>query len=129
MNQAVIGIGSNIDPEANIARACDFLRRRHAVLAQSKVVETEPIGFDDQPNYLNTTLLIGTTLDREAFREELRDIERRQGRVRTGNKYDQRTIDLDIVVWNGEVVDDDFYERDFLREGVREICPQLELEG
>lgn len=127
MNRAVIGIGSNIDPALNIARACDALGQRHTVLAQSQIVETEPIGLDNQPNYLNTTLLVETVLDREAFRKELHEIERRQGRVRTSNKYERRTIDLDIVVWNGQVVDDDLYERDFLRQGVREICPQLEL--
>lgn len=127
MNRAVIGVGSNIDPERNIARACKTLAQRHTVLAQSRIVETEPIGFLDQPKFLNTTLLLETDQRRDALRQDLRDVERRQGRVRTANKYGQRTIDLDIVVWNGQVVDNEVHERDFLRAGVREVWPELDL--
>ncbi|MFW6169760.1 MAG: 2-amino-4-hydroxy-6-hydroxymethyldihydropteridine diphosphokinase [Planctomycetota bacterium] len=129
MNRAVIGVGSNVNPERNIAQACTTLAQRHALLARSRIVETEPIGFSDQPKFWNTTLLLETDQQRDALREELHDIEREQGRVRAANKYGQRTIDLDIVVWNGQVVDEDVHERDFLRAGVREVWPDLDLDS
>ena len=48
-------------------------------------------------------------------------IEDKMGRDRTAPKFGPRNIDLDIVVWNGEIVDDDYYTRDFLQKSVREI--------
>jgi 7,8-dihydro-6-hydroxymethylpterin-pyrophosphokinase len=43
------------------------------------------------------------------------------GRDRTGPKFGPRCIDLDIVVWNGEIVDEDYYTRDFLQKSVAEL--------
>ncbi len=57
------------------------------------------------------------------MKTRLREIESGLGRVRTGNKNGPRTIDLDILVWNGEVVDDDVYEREFLKTSIRELLP------
>ena len=127
MNRVVIGVGSNVDPEHNIARACKTLAQRYTIVARSQILETEPIGSSDQPNFLNTTLLLETDRRQIELRGELHEIERRQGRVRTDNRCGPRTIDLDIVVWNGKVVDKDIYERDFLRAGVREVWPDLNL--
>ena len=43
------------------------------------------------------------------------------GRVKSANKFGPRVIDLDIVVWNGEVTDEDYYSREFLRDAVEEV--------
>jgi 2-amino-4-hydroxy-6-hydroxymethyldihydropteridine diphosphokinase len=48
------------------------------------------------------------------------------GRDRSLPKSGPRVIDLDILIWNREVVDEDYYERDFLRKGVAEILPDFE---
>ena len=69
--------------------------------------------------------LVSTGLDREELERNLKEIEKKLGRVKTGTKFGPRTIDLDIVVWNGEVVDLDFYERDFVRNACCELLPEL----
>jgi 2-amino-4-hydroxy-6-hydroxymethyldihydropteridine diphosphokinase len=51
----------------------------------------------------------------------LRQIENQLGRDRSKPKFSSRTIDLDIVVWNGNITDEDYYTRDFLRNSVNEV--------
>jgi 2-amino-4-hydroxy-6-hydroxymethyldihydropteridine diphosphokinase len=57
----------------------------------------------------------------------LKELESKLGRVNTDNRYGPRTIDLDILVWNGEVVDEEVYEREFLRKSIKELLPDLDL--
>lgn len=125
MNRAVISLGSNIDPEAHIRKAREQIGLQHCILAESAIVETEPIGFTEQPNFLNGTVLIETDMDFVELDDWLHQIEKQLGRVRGSNRFGPRTIDLDIVVWNGRVVDQDIRERDFLRKSVLEVWPDL----
>jgi 2-amino-4-hydroxy-6-hydroxymethyldihydropteridine diphosphokinase len=83
------------------------------------------VGFPDQPDFVNSVILIKTENDMAAAKSLLKDIEKRLGRVRTENKSGPRNIDLDIVVWNGTVVDDDVYTRDFLRQLIIEVLPEM----
>ena len=53
-------------------------------------------------------------------------MEKDLGRVASAERFGPRTIDLDIVVWNGKVVDKDFYSRDYLKESVLELLPDLQ---
>ena len=69
-----------------------------------------------------------TQLDRHAVKAVLRGIENELGRIRTANKDGPRTIDLDVVVWNGGIVDDDVFQRDFLKQAVLELMPSLQDE-
>lgn len=128
MNRAVIGVGSNIEPDANIAAARRRIARAHKLLAESQFVETEPIGYDDQPNFINGVILVETDMDRETLKGWLGGVETDLGRVRSENRCGPRTIDLDIVVWNGSVVDEDVYVRPFLREAVLQVWPELDVE-
>ena len=121
MNRAVIGAGSNMDPENNIAAAKKILAAEQQLLKFSNFIKTKPIGFKNQPDFLNGAFLIETELDQSALKAYLKEVEDRLGRVRTENKFGPRTIDLDIAVWNGEVVDEDYYTRDFLRKAVEEL--------
>lgn len=125
MNRAVIGIGSNIKPEENVAKAREIIAQNHQVLAVSRFIETKPIGYTDQPNFVNGAMLIETVMNRMELKQWLHEVEIQLGRVRTENKYGPRTIDLDIVVWNGEIVDQDVHERDFLRDAVVEVLHGL----
>lgn len=128
MNQAVIGVGSNIDPLLNIGKAKEKIAEHWRIVAESRFVETEPIGYSQQPNFINGTLLIETSTDRRRLEHRLKLIEQELGRRRDGNRHGPRTIDLDLVVWNGCVVDGDVYTRDFLRDSVREVLPRIDLE-
>ena len=127
MNQAVIGVGSNIEPEVNVPRARERIAHRHVIIAESPLVETSPIGYVHQPDFTNGALLVKTQVDRERLRADLKAIEFMLGRRPGTNRYGPRTIDLDIVVWNGEVIDRDFYTRDYLREAVLAVLPDLKL--
>ena len=125
MNQAAVGIGSNINSFENIKQAITILSSEHALLKESTLIETKPIGYTDQPNFLNGCILIETTFTLQQFSLYLKDVELRFGRVRTTNKFGPRTIDLDIVVWNNKIIDKDFYEREFLKRSVLELLPSL----
>lgn len=127
MNRAVVGVGSNIDAERHIAEARDRIAERHRLVSVSAIVKTEPIGFADQDDFLNGAFLIDTEMDLETFTTWLHGVEDALGRVRTENRNGPRTIDLDVVVWNGRVTDPDVYERDFLKAQVLEVLPDLNL--
>ncbi len=127
MNRVVIGIGSNIQPEANISKAIKRIAESHRILNESRFVETEPLAGRDQPNYVNGAILIQTSMDREELKAWLRELEDDLGRTRSIDRYDSRTIDLDIVVWSGKIVDEDVYEREFLKAAILEICPRLNI--
>lgn len=127
MNRVVVSVGSNIDPALNITKAKKKLGSKHHVIAASSFIETKPIGCLGQPDFVNGAILIDTEMGYEELRNWLRGIEKALGRIRGENKYDPRTIDLDIVVWNGKVVDEDVYERGFLRDSILEVCPDLRI--
>ena len=127
MNRAVVGVGSNIEPRRNIASARQRIAHRHVIVAESPLVETRPVGYVHQPNFTNGTLLVETRVGRERLRSELKTIEFMLGRRRGPNRYGPRTIDLDLVVWNGEVIDRTLYTRDFLRDAVLAVLPELQL--
>ena len=126
-HEVVIGLGSNIDPEANLEQAVQELKSRFKVLKRSQWTRTKPIGIQDQPDFYNGALLMETELEQQSLKMELKRIEDILGRDRSLPKFGPRTIDLDILIWNKKVVDEDYYERDFLRKGVEEIIPDLKL--
>jgi 2-amino-4-hydroxy-6-hydroxymethyldihydropteridine diphosphokinase len=128
MNRAVIGIGSNIDPEENIGKARDAIAGEFKVIKSSSFVETEPVGYKEQRNFINGALLIETDMDIKGLKSRLRMLESGMGRVRSENRDGPRKIDLDILVWNGEVVDGEVYERNFLITSIGELLPDLDLD-
>jgi 2-amino-4-hydroxy-6-hydroxymethyldihydropteridine diphosphokinase len=125
MNQAVIAIGSNIDPEKNIRMAIEKIRVNLELRAESAFVTTKPIGDTDQPDFTNGALLISTYLKRPELKRWLKSVEKKLGRTISEDKNGPRTIDLDISVWNGKIVDNDVHERGYLKNAVFELLPGL----
>ena len=121
MNTVIIGIGSNINPDENIPRALKLLAEKVTIEKLSTLIKTKPIGITDQPDFINGAVKITTFLSREELQLFLKTTEDRTGRDRSQPRFGPRTIDLDIVVWNGEIVDPDYYTRDFLQIAVAEI--------
>ena len=120
-HECIIGIGSNIDPEQNIAAALFFLRQEQQLIAVSKLTQTKPIGILDQPDFLNGAAKVVVDMEMTEFQGYLKGLEDRLKRDRTAPKYGPRTIDLDLVIWDGEIVDPDYFNRDFLKNAVDEI--------
>lgn len=118
---AIIGIGSNIEANKNIPKILEILKNKVEVIKVSSLIKTKPIGIKNQPDYTNGAVKIKTDLSRNELNGLLKNIEDQLGRDRTAPKFGPRCIDLDIVVWNGEIVDKDYYSRDFLQKSVQEI--------
>lgn len=117
----IIGIGSNINPEENIANALKILRYENEISGVSEFIKTVPVGIPDQPDFLNGAAKILTDKGKNDFRDYLKGIEDKLKRDRSAQKYGPRSIDLDIIVWDGEIIDQDYYQRDFLKRVVDEI--------
>ena len=125
MNEAIIGLGSNIEPETNISKAKELIARELKLIKLSKFVETEPLGFKEQDNFLNGAVLVNTKLDLQELNKLLKKMEKTIGRKKTKNKHGPRIIDLDILTWNGEIIDVEVYTRSFLRNSILELKPEL----
>jgi 2-amino-4-hydroxy-6-hydroxymethyldihydropteridine diphosphokinase len=105
-NRAYISLGSNIEPERNLPAAVRRLARECRLLAVSPVYETQPVGLTEQPNFLNAAILVETELTAGDLKSRvLQAIERELGRVRIADKNAPRTIDLDISLFNNEVLE------------------------
>ena len=140
MPRAYVGLGANLgDREATLRRAVDLLgaQRRIAVLAVSRLRETDPVGVEDQPRFLNGAVALDTTLAPRELLDVLLRVERDLGRVRDGTRWGPRSIDLDLLAYDGEVVDEPglrvphprLHERRFALEPLAELAPDLELPG
>ncbi|MFP4106943.1 MAG: 2-amino-4-hydroxy-6-hydroxymethyldihydropteridine diphosphokinase [Phycisphaerae bacterium] len=125
MNDVILGIGSNIDPETNIPQALEKLAARFRLVAQSDLIRTKPVGMTDQPDFLNAAVRIETDLSAAELKTTLKTLEDQLGRDRSKPKDGPRAIDLDIVVFNGQVVDPDVRRRDYLQLTVRQVAPEL----
>jgi 2-amino-4-hydroxy-6-hydroxymethyldihydropteridine diphosphokinase len=131
-NLAYLSLGSNIDPERNLPAAVDLLGEYGRVRAVSNVWQSKPVGFTDQPDFLNAAVILETALSpRSLRRQAIAAIERRLERVRTRNKNAPRTIDIDIMLFNDEITqvnsrripDPEVLERPFVAIPLAEIAP------
>ena len=95
------------------------------LLKVSQFVQTKPIGYTKQADFINGAFLIQTSLNQANLKQWLRVLEQSLGRMSTANKSGPRTIDLDIAVWNGTIVDTDIHEREFMKKAIIELCPEL----
>ena len=130
--RAYVGLGANLgDRHATIRSALDAIGKLAHVelLAVSELRETEPVDVVDQPSFVNGACLVETTLTPRALLEALLAIEERLGRVREVRRG-PRTIDLDLLLFGSEVLDEPgftvphprLHERAFVLE------PLLDLE-
>jgi 2-amino-4-hydroxy-6-hydroxymethyldihydropteridine diphosphokinase len=125
MNSVIIEFGSNIKPEANIAKAKECIRKVFIVVKESGLLRTKPFGVSDQDDYVNCAVMVETGMTPEEMKTALNVIESDLGRIHGADKFAPRTIDLDIIVWNGKVIHKDFHEREYIRINVGEIMPEL----
>lgn len=100
-----IAIGSNVgEREKNLFTAIEMLSEKCAVLQKSKIYETEPVGFRDQPLFLNQCIECTTNLAPSDLLSFLKSIEQRIGRTKTF-RNGPREIDLDIIFYGEKIME------------------------
>ena len=140
MPRTYVGLGANLgDREATIRHAVVLLAEREGieVLAVSALRETDPVGLEDQPRFLNGAAVLETTLGPRAMLETLLEVERMLGRTRDGPRFGPRTIDLDLLLYDDETLDEPgltvphprLHERRFALEPLAELDPALAIPG
>jgi 2-amino-4-hydroxy-6-hydroxymethyldihydropteridine diphosphokinase len=125
MVEVCLSLGSNIAPAENLKRAVELLREKLPVRAVSRAWKSPAVGSGG-PDYLNAAVLVDTWLYPRLLKEEiLRPIERSLGRRRGQDKYAPRTIDIDIVTYDGKVLDPQLWTQAYLALPVAELLPGL----
>jgi 2-amino-4-hydroxy-6-hydroxymethyldihydropteridine diphosphokinase len=123
MHLACLLLGSNIEPEVNIARAITLLRDIFPTVRLSSIWETPPVGSPG-PSFLNVAVLVETALDASQLKARvLRRIETQLGRLRSADKFAPRTIDIDIITWDADVLDNNLWKYAHLAVPVAELLP------
>jgi 2-amino-4-hydroxy-6-hydroxymethyldihydropteridine diphosphokinase len=109
MTDVFIGLGSNLkEPAAQLARAVSALATlpETALVAQSPFYASRPVGPQDQPDFVNGAVWLRTSLRPHQLLDELQSIEQKHGRERLRH-WGPRTLDLDILVFGDQVLDDE----------------------
>jgi len=138
--RAYVGVGANLgDRRATVERALELLRSVPGleVLDVSPLRETDPVGFEDQPQFLNGAVAVATALSARELLDVLLEIERNLGRTREGPRFGPRTIDLDLLVYGDVELDEPgltlphprLHERRFALEPLADLAPGLVVPG
>ena len=137
MTTAFIALGSNLgDRLETIHAAIGALAGLGKVVATSAIYETEPVGFADQPPYLNAVVALETTMSADDLLDALLVIEQQNGRVRNFANA-PRTLDLDLLLYGRESVSSErltiphprMHERAFVLVPLNEIAPHVVVPG
>ena len=104
MGRALLSLGSNIAPEANLRAALDALRARFGTVVASAVYRFPAVGFDG-PDFLNAAAVIDSDLDPYALNAWLHALEDAHGRDRSGPRFGDRPLDIDIVFYDDLVLE------------------------
>lgn len=104
-NRVFVSMGSNVEPEHYLPEAVRRLAARCQLLAVSRAYVSAPVGTTGGPRFVNAAVLVATSLNVAEFKGLLLEIEAALGRVRTADKNAPRTIDLDISLFNDEILE------------------------
>jgi len=137
--RAYVGLGANLDdPRRHVLAAFDALDVLPGtrVVARSSLYRTAPVGYADQPEFVNAVAAVETTLSARELLLALLAVERSEGRVRSFRNA-PRTLDLDLLVYGDLILDEDglhvphprMHERAFVMVPLAEIAPDLHVPG
>jgi len=141
MSRAYVALGANLgDRQATILAALAELDAAEGVdvVAVSSLADTDPVGYLDQPRFLNGAAALETSLGPRALLDLLLAVERRHGRAREGvPAQGPRTLDLDLVLYENAEIEEPgmtiphprLHERRFVLEPLAELDPSLEVPG
>lgn len=139
MTQAYIALGSNIEPrQTYLSEAIHLLDEHNAITVdqRSSIYQTKPVGYTDQADFLNMVSGITTSLSAFMLLDVCQSIEQELGR-RRGIRFGPRTIDLDLIWYNDEIIETErltvphprMSERAFVLIPLAEIAPDLPITG
>lgn len=140
MIRTYVAIGSNLSkPLRQVTHALDaltLLPDSYLVMA-SPIFRSQAIGPQNQPDYLNAVVSLNTELSPIDLLDNLQDIELRSGRVRNGDRWGPRELDLDLLLYGGQVINHErlavphyaMLQRPFVLHPLAEISPNLVLPG
>jgi len=106
MPQVLVGLGSNIDAEQHLTQAAIALRRRFDEVRFSSVYQSAAVGMDGD-DFLNACCVFDTRLAQDSLITLLKALEDAQGRDRSVGSWKPRTLDLDILMYDGVVTDEE----------------------
>ena len=140
MPKSYIGLGSNLDnPELQLKSALAALNDipETSLVQYSSLYRSRPLGPDNQPDFINAVALLTSDLTAMELLGRLHKIEDRQGRVRAGQRWGPRTLDLDILLYGDEIIDEDglivphpgIRHRNFVLMPLLELDPGIEIPG
>jgi 2-amino-4-hydroxy-6-hydroxymethyldihydropteridine diphosphokinase len=141
VTRAYVGLGSNLGDRAKTLRdAIDTLRAEDGVevAGVSSLIETDPVGYLDQPRFVNGVAALDTTLTARELLTLLLEVERRFGRTREAvPAQGPRTLDLDLLLYGDTRLDEPglqvppprLHERAFVLEPLAELAPGLQIPG
>ncbi|MDX8389491.1 MAG: 2-amino-4-hydroxy-6-hydroxymethyldihydropteridine diphosphokinase [Mariprofundaceae bacterium] len=108
MVTALLGIGSNISPEKNLKSAAKKIRHCYLDAHFSHVYRSPAIGMDGA-DFLNCCCLLNTTTNQHDLITWFKNLEDQHGRDRTHGSWKPRTLDLDLLIYNDQLLDGDIY--------------------
>ena len=140
MTRAYIGLGSNLGhPETQLTNALQALAElpSTALVAISSFYRSQPLGPQNQPQYINAVALLETSLAPRELLDKMLDIEQRQGRLRDGRRWQARTLDLDMLLYGDQRLEMDelmvphpeIPKRNFVLCPLAEITQDLHIPG
>jgi 2-amino-4-hydroxy-6-hydroxymethyldihydropteridine diphosphokinase len=139
METAYIALGANLPspagpPQQTLDAAIGRLAELGRLVAKSSYYSTDPVGYEDQPTFLNAAIAFETQLDPQTILDRLLEIERSFGRDRTNAiPNGPRTLDLDILLYGDYVLNTQalqlphprMAQRSFVLLPMAEIAPKL----
>jgi 2-amino-4-hydroxy-6-hydroxymethyldihydropteridine diphosphokinase len=140
VTRAYVGLGANLgDRERTVREAVAALGDEEGieVITVSALRETEPVGVGEQPLFLNAAAALETTLGASELLDRLLAVEQRFGRVRVPGEHGPRTLDLDLLLFGEERIEEPgltvphprLHERRFVLEPLAELDPGLVVPG
>lgn len=124
-HKSILLLGSNIDPEKNIFLALDMIQSLTQVEAMSRIWKTRAVGSNG-PDFLNMAVKISTSWGKNDIKQEIIfPVEQQLGRIRVADKYAPRTIDVDIIIYDDQIVDHRLWKLAFIAVPVSELSPNL----
>ncbi len=138
--ESYIGLGSNLDnPQLQLTTALAGLDGipDSTLVKYSSFYRSKPVGPDNQPDFINAVALLNSGLTALQLLGRLQSIENRHGRIRDGQRWGPRTLDLDMLMYGNEIINEpelmvphpEIRHRNFVLIPLLELAPDIRIPG